>query len=34
MMYGLGDAILVIASCIIISLVLAEIYDYIKNKRK
>lgn len=34
MMYGLGEAILVIAICIFTSLVLAEICIYIKKKRK
>lgn len=34
MMYGLGEAILVIASCILFAFVFVEIYYYIKKKRK
>lgn len=31
-MYGLGEAMLVIASCILFAFVFAEIYYYIKRK--
>lgn len=34
MMYGLGEAMLVIASCIVFAFIFVEIYDYIKKKRK
>lgn len=34
MMYGLGEAILVIASCMITSIIVSEIYFYVKKKKK